>query len=146
MPHLQDHHQSARVIYSVANLDIVSGQYHDYFALVHVDEKWFFLTEAQLSLYLVPGELVPERLVRHKSHILKVMFLAAIARPGYNDTDVCTLDGKIGIWPFVERVTARRTSVRRPAGTIETKLVNVTSQKYKVHGREGVACYKIKMA
>ena len=43
-PHLQDHHQFARVLYSVANIYIVSGQYHDYFDLVHVDEKWFFLT------------------------------------------------------------------------------------------------------
>jgi hypothetical protein len=93
MPHLQDHHQFARVLYSVANLDIVSGQYHDYFDSVHVDEKWFFMTKAQLSLYLVPGESVPERSVVHKSHILKVMFLAAIARPCYNDTGLCTFDG-----------------------------------------------------
>jgi hypothetical protein len=37
-PHLQDHHQFARVLYSVSNLDIDSGQYHDYFDSVHVDE------------------------------------------------------------------------------------------------------------
>jgi hypothetical protein len=127
MTHLQDHHQFARVLYSVANLNIVSGQYHDYFDLVHVDEKWFFLTEAQLSLYLVPGEPVPDRLVGHKSHILKVMFLAAIARPHYNVTGECTFDGKIGIWPLVERVAARRSSVLQPAGTTKTKPVNVTS-------------------
>jgi hypothetical protein len=80
-PHLQDHHQFARVLYSVANHDIDSGQYHDYFDSVHVDKKWFFLTEGQLNLYIVPGETVHVRLVGHKSHILKLMFLAAIARP-----------------------------------------------------------------
>jgi hypothetical protein len=111
MPHLQDHHQFARVLYSGANLDILSGQYHDYFDSVHMDEKWLFLTKAQLSLYLVPGEPVPDWLVGHKGHILKVMFLAAIARPRYNDTGKCQY-GKIGIWPLVERVAAKRTLVR----------------------------------
>jgi hypothetical protein len=74
---------------------------------------------------------VPERLVGHKSHILKVMFLVTSARPCYNDTGKFTFDGKIGIWPFVEIVAARRALVCRPAGTIETKPVNVTTQKYR---------------
>jgi hypothetical protein len=90
-----------------------------------------FFTEAQLHLYLVPGETGPERSVRHKSHILKVMFLAAIARPRYNNAGECTFDGKIEIWPFVERVPARRASVNRPAGTIETKPVSVTTDIYR---------------
>jgi hypothetical protein len=80
---------------------------------------------------MVPGEPLPERLAGHKSHILKVMFLATIARPIYNETGKCTFDGKIGIWPFVERVAARRALVHRPAGTIKTKPVNVTKQKYR---------------
>jgi hypothetical protein len=98
---------------------------------VHVDEKWFFLTEAQLRLYLVPGESEPERSTRHKSHILKVMFLAAVARPRYTAEGECSFDGKIGIWPFVERVQAQRGSVNRPAGTWETKPVSVTAERYR---------------
>jgi hypothetical protein len=39
---------------------------------------------------------------------------------------VCTFDGKIGIV-----AAARRTLVRQPAGTIKTKPVNVTSQRYR---------------
>jgi hypothetical protein len=35
-PHLQDRHQFARVLYSVANLDIETGEYHDYFESVLV--------------------------------------------------------------------------------------------------------------
>jgi shikimate 5-dehydrogenase len=31
MPHLHEHHQLARVLYSVANLDIEREQYHPYF-------------------------------------------------------------------------------------------------------------------
>jgi hypothetical protein len=52
----------------------------------------------------VPGEAPPKRRTRHKSHILKVMFLAAIARPRYDGAGNCVFDGKIGMWPFVERV------------------------------------------
>jgi hypothetical protein len=118
------------VLYSVANLDIESEQYHPYFDSVHVDEKYFFLTKGQLNLYLVPGETGPERSVGHKGHILKAMF-PAIARPQYNATGECMFDGKIGMLPFVEQVAARRASDHRPAGTIETKPVNVTTRIYR---------------
>jgi hypothetical protein len=50
-----------------------------------------------MNSYIVPGEPVPERLVGHKSHILRVVFLVIIARPCYNETGECTFDGKIGI-------------------------------------------------
>jgi DNA-binding Xre family transcriptional regulator len=125
-------HEFARALYAVANLDIESGDFHDYFDSVHVDKKWFFLMEAQLNLYLMLGEPVPERSVGHKSHILrKVMFLASIGRPRYNETGECTFDGKIGLWPFVERVSAQRTLVHHPAGTMEMKPVNVMTQVYR---------------
>jgi hypothetical protein len=130
-PHLHDYHQLARVLYAVENLDLEDLHYRAYFDSVHIDEKWFFLTEAQLKLYLVPGESAPTRSTRHKSHILKVMFLAAVARPRYNAEGECTFDGKIGIWPFVESVQAQRTSVNRPAGTMETKPVSVTAERYR---------------
>jgi hypothetical protein len=90
-----------------------------------------FLDKEQLNLYIVPGEPVPERSVRQKSHIFKVMFLVVMARPCYNDTGECTFDGKISTWPLVERVAARRAAVCRPAGTIKTKPVNVMAQKYR---------------
>jgi hypothetical protein len=58
------------------------------------------------------------------------MFLAAVARPRFDDDGVCTFDGKIGIWPFVERVAAKRSSKLREKGTIETKPVNVKKDNY----------------
>ena len=33
------------------------------------------------------------------------MFLSVVVRPRYNDEGNCTFDGKIGIWPFVRKVT-----------------------------------------
>ena len=52
-----------------------------YYYSVHVNEKCFLLIDLDLFTYLVPGEAPPKRRTRHKSHILKVMFLAGIARP-----------------------------------------------------------------
>jgi hypothetical protein len=130
-PHLHDYHQLAQVLYDVANLDLGDSHYHAYFDLVHIDEKWFFLMEAQLHLYLVPGKSEPTRSTRHNSHILTVMFLAAVARPRHNAEGECTFDGKIGIWPFVERVRAQRGSVNHPAGTWETKPVSITAERYQ---------------
>jgi hypothetical protein len=62
----------------------------------------FFLTEKQESIYLVDGELEPERRVQNKAHITKVMFLTAVARPRFDANGVCTFDSKIGMWPFVK--------------------------------------------
>jgi len=41
---------------------------------------------------------IPPRYIRHKSHVPKTMFLAALGRPGPD------FDGKVGIW----RVTKER--------------------------------------
>jgi hypothetical protein len=94
----------------------------------------------------VPGEAPPERTFRHKSHILKVMFLAAVASPRYDGAGNCTFDGKIGMRPFVESAVAQRDYVHRPAGTIETKPVSVTGATYKRFLRQGLTCNQKKMA
>jgi hypothetical protein len=98
-----------------------------------VDEKWFFITKAQLHLYLASDEVAPVRRVKHKSHIQKFMFLSAVARPStrFNAQGDMTWDGLIGIWPFTQQVAAQRGSVNRPAGTMETKNVNVTKDVYR---------------
>jgi len=84
---------------------------------VHVDEKWFFLCRDGESYILISDvEEPPERCVKHKSHVAKVMFLCAMARPRrlLNET---WWDGKIGIWPIDDCTEAIRTSTNRPAGT-----------------------------
>jgi hypothetical protein len=58
------------------------------------------------------------------------MFLAAMACPRYDAKGICTFDGKVGCWPFVERVAALRRSINRPVGTLVTKKVSVTKEKY----------------
>jgi len=68
---------------------------------VHVDEKWFNITQVCRRLYTTPNEENPERQTKHKSHIMKVMFLAAAARPRFNAEGNCTFEGKLGIWPAI---------------------------------------------
>ena len=58
------------------------------------------------------------------------MFLSAVARPRYIDATDHFWDGKIGIWPFIEWVPAQRSSINRPAGTLEMKNITVTRDVY----------------
>ncbi|KAL6594954.1 hypothetical protein ACP70R_048057 [Stipagrostis hirtigluma subsp. patula] len=60
---------------------------------------------------MLPGEPDPLRTVHNKNSIDKVMFLAAIARPRYDASGNCIFDGKIGVWPFVEKVNQQSEEV-----------------------------------
>ena len=130
-PLLTPEHQFQRVCYSVMHLNAEDHKYDGFYQHVHVDEKWFFLTEQQMRMYLAPGEQPPFRACQKKDHVVKVMFLAAVARPRYDEDGECTFDGKIGMWPFVERVAAGRSSVNRPAGTIVTTPISCTRRVYR---------------
>jgi transposase-like protein len=125
-PHLTEENLMTRLMYAGEHVDNTTGYYYSLYLTIHVDEKWFFISEENLHMYLVPGEKAPNRKCRHKSHVIKVMFLAALAKPRYDAAGKCTFDGKIGMWPFIKQVEAQRDSVNRPAGTIETKCVTVT--------------------
>jgi hypothetical protein len=79
-PTLNDHHKFERFLYAIDIMNLVTEKYHaNYDCSVHVDEKWSFLMEAELSMYIVPGDAPPIKSTQHKSHILKVIFLATIA-------------------------------------------------------------------
>ena len=112
--------------------NIVPGRcFHDYYNHVHIDEKWFFISEVQLRVYVTPDEILPNWQMQNKDHILKVMFLSAVARPRYNNSGDCTFDGKIRMWPFIERKPAHRTSVRREKGTLITTSVSCNRERYR---------------
>ena len=107
---------------------------------IHIDEKWFYLCRDGESFILVADEEEdpPERYVKHKSHIEKVMFLCAQARPRHyqvgtrtHNHDQAFFDGKIGIWAIGQQVAAQRASVNRPAGTLEWRNENVDQEVYR---------------
>ncbi|XP_062203760.1 uncharacterized protein LOC133905955 [Phragmites australis] len=100
-------------------------------------EKWFYMTKKNQNYYLAQGEDKPLRTVKNKNFIEKVMFLAAIARPRFDEEGNETFSRKIGIFPFTYTEPARRSSVNRPAGTMITKpmtsVTKETSRSYLVN-------------
>ncbi|XP_062205229.1 uncharacterized protein LOC133907240 [Phragmites australis] len=104
-------------IHSIPHDPIFKGMYN----MVYIDEKWFYMTKKCQNYYLAPGEDKPLRTVKNKNFIGKVMFLAAIARPRFDDQGNEMFSGKIGIFPFTYTEPAQRSSVNRPAGTMVTK-------------------------
>ena len=67
---------------------------------IHVDEKWFILSQQKERYLLLPEEKNPKQCIKSKSHITKVMFLCAVARPHFNPSVNSWWDGKLGIWPI----------------------------------------------
>ncbi|XP_074300538.1 uncharacterized protein LOC141631814 [Silene latifolia] len=91
--------------------------------IVHVDEKWFDMTQKSSRVYLTKGETHPYRSCKSKRFITKVMFMAIVSRPIYDENKALIFDGKIGLFPFNFQQPAQRRSRNREAGTLETKPV-----------------------
>ena len=104
--------------------------FNDMMNIIHLDEKWFYLTTPKKSIYLAPGETPPHRTTKSKRYIAKVMFLAAIARPRVLLSGEIW-DGKIGMWPIIEWTPAKRKSRNRPAGTLVPSNLNVNQNVYR---------------
>ncbi|XP_010679495.2 uncharacterized protein LOC104894846 [Beta vulgaris subsp. vulgaris] len=96
--------------------------------VVHIDEKWFYMTRKRVRAYLHPREKTPWRKIKNKNFIPKAMFIAAVARPRWNQDGSCAFNGKIGIWAFTKQVPAQRRSNNRPRGTLETKPIEAITK------------------
>ncbi len=59
------------------------------------------------------------------------MFLTVVAHLRYDKHRNSYCNGKIDIWPFVERTVAKRSSVNRPKGAMTTTAVNVDHDVYR---------------
>jgi AraC-like DNA-binding protein len=136
-PILTDDNMKARVRYCLDMLDPTSlpqePTFRGMFNVVHIDEKWFYLTRRCQKFYLSPNEERPKRGIRNKAFIPKVMFLTAISRPRFDQHGTCMFDGKIGMFAFVTKEYAKRNSRYRDRGTLITKAM--TSVK-KADSRE----------
>ncbi|XP_057539585.1 uncharacterized protein LOC130817742 [Amaranthus tricolor] len=92
--------------------------------VVHIDEKWFYMSRETQRYYLFPWEEEePYRCVKNKNFIGKVMFIAAVARPQISTNREVLWDGKIGIFPFTETYYAMRRLERKPAGTPQLRAI-----------------------
>ncbi|CAB1112923.1 unnamed protein product [Ectocarpus sp. CCAP 1310/34] len=106
-------------------------KFHHFFDFLHLDEKWFYICKQGQRYYFYEGEHLPIRKVQHKSHVIKVMFLAAVARPRYDSSRSRQFDGKIGIYPFTVQRAAQRNGRNMAAGTMVTHSVEVNRTLYK---------------
>ena len=107
------------------------SKFQDMHDRIHLDEKWFFLTREKKCYLLVLDEKNPKHCVKHKSHITKVMFLCAVARPRFNMSVNSWWDGKLGIWPIGDWEPAQQGSKNRPKGTLVWKNKTVTKVVYR---------------
>jgi hypothetical protein len=134
-PFLSPVKKIARVNFCLSYLDEETGRFDPMYNTVHIDEKWFYIRKQQQRVYLTEEEYNDEDKVPvergHKRFGIKVMFLCAVARPRWDKERNAWFDGKLGIWPFVELVPAKRDSKNRPAGTLENKPMNITAKVYK---------------
>ncbi|KAK9698356.1 hypothetical protein RND81_08G098600 [Saponaria officinalis] len=126
-PGLTDKNTLARLTFCLQHLEYHALTkrivFKDQSYVIHLDEKWFAKTKASTRYYLGKGEVEPHRCVQSKNFIEKVMFMCAVSRPVYGPSEELIFDGKIGIWPFVLQVPAKRNSKNRVAGTLETKCI-----------------------
>lgn len=127
-PYLTDTNKLERLKFCLSNV-LSTGLFIDMYDYIHIDEKWFYLTSVKRSYYLCLDEDMPHRTCKSKRYITKVMFMAAVARPRWDSNNVCTFDGKLGIWPFVYESPAQRNSKNRVKGTIETKCIESITQE-----------------
>lgn len=129
-PFLTEDNKRKRIEWVFRNLEEstirvgLTPRFQDFYDRVHIDEKWFYMTEINSKMYLVPGEEPPHRTAKSKRFISKVMFLCAVARPRWDRHKNQWFNGKLGIWPFTYVEPARRNSVNRPRGTLVTKPIS----------------------
>ncbi|RLN50218.1 hypothetical protein BBJ28_00021415 [Nothophytophthora sp. Chile5] len=130
-PALNDGNKAARLQFCLSHIDTQTMLFDDMLSTVHVEEKVFYVTEPTKRCILLPDEPEPVRKLRSKRFTTRVIFLAAVGRPRFDEDKQQLFDGKVGIWAFVKRVAAQRSSSRRPAGIPVTKGVSVTKNSYR---------------
>ena len=137
-PKLNDHHLLDRLYHCISKIDkntlhaSTGMRYKTMYNEIHLDEKWFYLVKDGGRFYLTADEVPPRTIsVSHKSHITKVMFLCALARPQYNNTTRQWFTGLIGIYPVGELdMYVRRSSIHRP-GDIKWCNLNMDRDLYR---------------
>jgi hypothetical protein len=135
-PFLTEMNKFHQVIYAINQItEDENGKlyFKDGYNEIHMDEKWFYMFQKNKKYYVVDDEDDEEKAIRrakHKSHIPKLMFLAAVACPCFDDNGICTFNGKIGIWAFADWMPAERSSINRLRGMMEIKPLSVTKGRY----------------
>ena len=130
-PFLTDQHKLDRLKFALDHIDPFTGVFNDMEEIVHIDEKWFYMSPTKRTYYLVADEEDPHRSCCHKSDQTKVLFFAAVSRPCWDTRRNKLMNGRIGCWPTVHEEVAKRSSKNRPSGTIELKPHTIDGAVYE---------------
>ena len=107
------------------------SKYQDMHDRIHLDEKWFFLTQEKECYLLLSDEKNPKHFIKHKSHTTKVMFLCGVVRLHFNPSANSWWDGKLGIWPIGDSEPVKQGSKNRPKEMLLWKNKMVTKDVYR---------------
>ncbi|XP_057770731.1 uncharacterized protein LOC130990519 [Salvia miltiorrhiza] len=135
-PQLTDVNKIARMKYCLSNVvyDAAMSRYsyQSMHNVVHIDEKWFYMTKTSDRYYLLPEKTDPYRACKSKRFITKVMFMCTVTRPQFSADGQELFDGKIGIFPFTTLEATKRKSKNRAKGVLEVKPIrSITKEVIK---------------
>lgn len=137
-PLLGDHHRVGRIYHCISKINpntinCTTGMtYKTFYDEIHLDEKWFYLQKDGARYLLTFDEPDPEcGSTRHKSHITKVLFLSAVARPRFNHTTRQWFDGLIGIYPAGYIGAYQRRTKHHNVGDPKWVDVSITKDVYR---------------
>ena len=116
-PTLTDENKMSRMELALSFIDKNNtSKFENMEDLIHIDEKWFYLTKDGQCFIMVADEAEPYSHVQHKSFLTNIMFLCVVARPRYDMNKNTWFDGKIGIWPIGKWETAKRSLKKHTKG------------------------------
>lgn len=81
---------------SIPHDPIFKGMYN----IVHIDEKWLYMTKEFEKNYLSQDEENPIHTFKSKKFITKNMFLVALSCPRFDVEKMSYFQEKLGIFPF----------------------------------------------
>ncbi|XP_021766247.1 uncharacterized protein LOC110730735 [Chenopodium quinoa] len=132
-PALTSNHKVARLKWVMSHINPITTNkdptFDDMNHVIDIDEKWFYLKPHKRRFYLLPSEEEPYRAQQSRRFKVKAMFMAVIRKPLYDRNGALLHDGKYGVFPFIVKERAKKSSKNRPAGTLVTKaLQNVNRE------------------
>ena len=92
-----------------------------------MDEKWFVASKYKRKLKLPKGTRKIKRAVHSKTHLQKILYITAIAKP----TEDPPFDGKVGIWRCAITVKAKKCSKSKVRGNRYLKDVSLNKARFK---------------
>ena len=131
-PALTEENKMSRMELALSFIDKnITSKFENMEDLIHIDEKWFYLTKDGQRFTIAADKEEPYRHVQHKSFLMKIMFLCAVARPRYDTRKNEWFDRKIGIWPIGKWEPVKRSSKKHAKGMPVWKNQCITRDVYR---------------